>query len=461
MTRLRSLAALAFLAALAPAATAQLPRDTALEQAVRTWYLQYFNREPEPDGLRGWTQNLRDGMSVEEAQAHLLGSDEYYGLHGARPRRFVRGLYQDVLGYDPRPEEAEYWFERLGQFGADGVNQRTALAAEFLQYVRTLTQQPQGWADPGAQPPPPPPQAPALEGFGCRVRQEPAGLRVYGVADNTFASRLGLHEGDLISACDGRPVRSPDQFRELLATPAVHQLGMVRGDLPCSASVSFADRRFAVKQAVQTVARVTESATFLPGLGCAVRPADAGLRVRTVEADSLASRLGLRPGDLVLGVNEQPVTSIDDFRRHFTGGDVRRLNLERAGRPCVAEFGRPGPGGLPAVQQPVQVIRRETRVVEVPGLGCRVIPEDGGLRVRGLVPNSPAAELGLHDGDLIRGVDGHPVRTVDQLRALTAQRQRDRVSMEVWRGKEAFRGHFHADKDFKVHGKLKKYADDD
>ncbi len=64
------------------------------------------------------------------------------------------------------------------------------------------------------------------------------------------------------------------------------------------------------------------------------------------------------------------------------------------------------------------------------------LPDQDGLLIRGVVPDSPADEAGLGEGDLVTAVDGTPVRDVDDVwDALDAAG--DTVELTVQRGSEA------------------------
>ena len=72
------------------------------------------------------------------------------------------------------------------------------------------------------------------------------------------------------------------------------------------------------------------------------------------------------------------------------------------------------------------------------GLGDRKGSERrGGVLVVGLDPGGPAERAGLEEGDLILGLDGHPVSGIDDLhRLLTEERVGIKVSMRVLRRPE-------------------------
>jgi carboxyl-terminal processing protease len=76
-----------------------------------------------------------------------------------------------------------------------------------------------------------------------------------------------------------------------------------------------------------------------------------------------------------------------------------------------------------------------------PGIGVRVLLQDGGLRVTDVFPDSPADKAGLKPGDLIHTCDGNPIRSVLDLRGdigqkslLLFRRTSEEMRVEVERG---------------------------
>jgi hypothetical protein len=115
------------------------PARNSYRQVVESWYQLYFNRAADATGLRDFVTRLSRGDTPEDVQSSIIGSDEYYRLHGSRPGSWIAGMYADVLGRSARPDEIRHWlgmYERLG-----GSREQTAL--EFLRTAKTeLSQRP-------------------------------------------------------------------------------------------------------------------------------------------------------------------------------------------------------------------------------------------------------------------------------------------------------------------------------
>jgi hypothetical protein len=106
---------------------------------VESWYQLYLRRPADPAGLRDFVDRMRRGAGPIEVQAALLGSDEYFRLHGGREGSWVAALYTDVLDRSPSHREVQDWIQTLRRSGGS----RESTAAEFLRAAQAeLTQRP-------------------------------------------------------------------------------------------------------------------------------------------------------------------------------------------------------------------------------------------------------------------------------------------------------------------------------
>ncbi len=149
-----------------------------------------------------------------------------------------------------------------------------------------------------------------------------------------------------------------------------------------------------------------------------------GALVGQVEPESPAARAGLRAGDVVTGVNEATVANPRDLARAIgearPGSEVK-LRVQRDGAPqelrvTLAQL-RDGPAaaGKPAAEA-------ESRGGPVGVALAPITPQArqqlnlpanaAGAVVAGIRPQSPAAEAGLREGDVIIGVAGRDVADV-------------------------------------------------
>lgn len=102
------------------------------ERLIQRFYRMYLHRWPDREGMENNLYLLRTGVPPIEVEAALMGSGEYYQIHGDRPAGFITGMFQDVLRRDPSREDIDYWMDRLDQ---NNYN-RQATALDFLQWAR-------------------------------------------------------------------------------------------------------------------------------------------------------------------------------------------------------------------------------------------------------------------------------------------------------------------------------------
>jgi len=152
----------------------------------------------------------------------------------------------------------------------------------------------------------------------------PVGALVNDISDNGSADRAGIVPGDVILEFNGDTVETWNDLPPLVGANApgteANVLVSRNGE-----KITFE----VVLDAVPTgngeaLANATQSEDATNVLGLAVGSLDAdqrrelgdldgGVMITEVESDS-AWRAGLRPGDVLLAVNSQPVSGIDDFQ---------------------------------------------------------------------------------------------------------------------------------------------------
>jgi serine protease Do len=170
-----------------------------------------------------------------------------------------------------------------------------------------------------------------------------------------------------------------------------------------------------------------------------------GALVSTVEKGGPAETAGLKPGDIILGVDGRPIelsTQLPGLVAHLRPGTTTTLNVWRNRRiqqlnvrvgeleeprdEKTANRGRGAGKSAPALGLAVRPLTAEER--------GEVGADDGGLVVE--EASGPAASAGIQSGDVILRIDDRPVKSVDDLRqaaksngtvALLVQRQDARI----------------------------------
>ncbi|MDG2051021.1 MAG: RIP metalloprotease RseP [Myxococcota bacterium] len=229
------------------------------------------------------------------------------------------------------------------------------------------------------------------------------------------AAEAGLEPGDRIVAIDDAPVRWWRQVqRRVRETPPGQdlQVSVNRGDQTLSLNLNVGGR-----DSLDPYGEAREVGWV--GIGHDRLPAVIGVP----QADSPAALLGLRSGEVILGVGDTETEDWDQWVQAYAAAPAGTVEVE------VAE-------GLE------EEAPREKRVI--PALGSvsalGVIPAP--ILVGAVVPDMPAAEAGLAAGDLVLELDGRPVGSfhhfADTIRAsggvplsLTFARQGETQTVEL------------------------------
>lgn len=113
-----------------------------------------------------------------------------------------------------------------------------------------------------------------------------------------------------------------------------------------------------------------------------------------VEPDTPAQRAGLQRGDILVSINDKPVTSFEDIRIETTlnRGHTITLTLERDGRQVTTSL----------------VPRREVPEGQGP-IGIRLVYYESPVTVQWLLEDAPAEQAGLQEGDTLVAIDGQPI----------------------------------------------------
>jgi serine protease Do len=163
-----------------------------------------------------------------------------------------------------------------------------------------------------------------------------------------------------------------------------------------------------------------------------------GALVSKVEPDSAAEKAGLKPGDVILAYNGSPIADSGQLSMRVNTtppGEKATLKVWRNGKATnlTARIGSASEG---------ETIQTSGNGSNQPQLGLTVRPltpdereqahvETGGLVVENV--EGRAAAAGIQQGDVVLGVDGHPVKSVEQLRDL-AHGDKKSLALLIQRG---------------------------
>ncbi|OGA72312.1 MAG: serine endoprotease DegQ [Betaproteobacteria bacterium RIFCSPLOWO2_12_FULL_65_14] len=158
------------------------------------------------------------------------------------------------------------------------------------------------------------------------------GAVVAEVQPGSPAAQAGLRKGDVVTALNGRPVRGAAELRARLGIVPVGETVELR--------VQRGGSTHTLKARVGPVEGADSGAggQSLPELaGAAFREVerrglpgrDRAILVTAVKADTAAFRHGLRPGDLIVGVNQRRVSSLQELAKGLRTAGGAVLNVLR------------------------------------------------------------------------------------------------------------------------------------
>jgi serine protease Do len=165
-------------------------------------------------------------------------------------------------------------------------------------------------------------------------------------------------------------------------------------------------------------------------------PKDKGALVAQLTPGGPAEKAGLKPGDLVQKVNGHDVTSAADLTRQVglaRPGETIHLVVRRDGseRDVDIRSGQRPPEDQLASNQAPSGPGAQDQDQGAPVLGMRLVgAPEGGVAVKGVAPDSDAAEKGLQAGDIIvRAGDANVATPSDVTAAAAAARKAGRKSV--------------------------------
>jgi Do/DeqQ family serine protease len=163
-------------------------------------------------------------------------------------------------------------------------------------------------------------------------------------------------------------------------------------------------------------------------------PDTGGALAQDITASGPADKAGLKVGDVIRKLNGQVIPDADQLTAQVTNlspGEVATLDILRDGQPMTLKVtlgerpsdlsARVGVGGGGGVQE--GALRGISVENLTPSIRDRagVPPNVMGVVISQVDPNSPAAQYGLQEGDVIESINRQPVRSVGDFNKLAAQ----------------------------------------
>ena len=169
------------------------------------------------------------------------------------------------------------------------------------------------------------------------------GAKVASITPGSPAEKAGVHVGDVIVRSRSRTIRNRfDWDAALLDLRVGEQVPIVvrRGSSDVPLTVAIADLPEVTAPKVQ-VLKELELVSLTPAIRAerGVRSQKGALVYRA--SDRIIEELGIQPGDVVVGINNQPVGSAEDASRaldYYAGRGAIRMICERNGQLFATEF---------------------------------------------------------------------------------------------------------------------------
>lgn len=148
------------------------------------------------------------------------------------------------------------------------------------------------------------------------------------VMPDSAAMKAGLKPGDVIVSLNGKPLTSFAELRAEAASLPIGtnlDLGIIRDSKP----MNF---RVALQQSVQNKTQASTLSVGLDGAELSNYNKDnvKGVQIDNVKPRSTAEQIGLRKGDVILGVNQKKVTNLGELRKILEAKpELLALNIKR------------------------------------------------------------------------------------------------------------------------------------
>jgi Do/DeqQ family serine protease len=181
--------------------------------------------------------------------------------------------------------------------------------------------------------------------------ERPDGVVVTDVYPGSAADRAGIHARDVILSVDGAAVndeaaveyrfathRPGDQVPLQLRSGRQLRTVTVRAEAP-PASPARDERTIAGRNPLSGATVVNLSPAVAQELGVDPFAASKGVMVTKLSEGALAGNVGLRPGDVIVGINDRPVRSTGELQAALGSGDRSwRVTIQRGGQQITGDF---------------------------------------------------------------------------------------------------------------------------
>jgi S1-C subfamily serine protease len=272
--------------------------------------------------------SVRSGGPAQQAEPALARGDVIVGLEG-RP---VASLAELVDRYREIMDEGEAPERFLIEFDREGQNHFTLVRPDDGRSVDPPRELPKGWLGLTTQP--------VVSSLATRLGVPgEGGYRVTRIYPGTTVAEADIRVGDVIVRIDDADLhpRSPEDTGLLARAVRRREIGetstltLLRGDERLEREVVLEASPMlpseAKREQNQDFELSVRDITFYDRDQNRWPPEQAGVIVERVETGGWSDAAGLRPGELLLELDDETLTDVDDFRRVMD-----RLQAERPER---------------------------------------------------------------------------------------------------------------------------------
>ncbi len=167
------------------------------------------------------------------------------------------------------------------------------------------------------------------EAYGVKETQ---GALVSEVMADSAAEKAGVKAGDIIRSVDGKTINNANELRNAIGlkrSGETVQLEIIRDGRRRNIKAMLGEQATAVQVAAQDIHQGLLGAELETLDASSPRyEGEAGVLVANVAPGSPAAQRGLRPGDVIIGVNRRKVTNLKEFQEGAQGQSLL-LNIRR------------------------------------------------------------------------------------------------------------------------------------
>lgn len=161
----------------------------------------------------------------------------------------------------------------------------------------------------------------------------PQGILITQVVKGSAAEKAGLKSGDIILELNKCPVKSVETFRNdisLMSPNTEINLKINRSGKILNLPVKIGSREKPAPTMASTAQKLglqVESLTQDLATQNGYKTDETGVIIRQVQSGSLAQKVGLKKGMVIIAVNHQKVSNVDDFNTAIEKGDGKQVLL--------------------------------------------------------------------------------------------------------------------------------------